>query len=165
MLKIDQKIVGYSVVEKKDAPPMPKTLIQRPDTLSGMTYKIKTPLSDHALYITINNIVLDDGSVYPFEIFINSKAMENFQWIVALTRMVSAVFRQGGNVAFIVEELKAVFDPRGGYFKKGGKFMPSLVAEIGDVIEQHLIGLGIIVPDTSLADAARGMVEEKQARS
>src|SRR5690606_36315224 len=83
----------------------------------------------------------------PFEIFINSKAMEHFQWIVALTRIISAVFRKGGDCTFLVEELKSVFDPKGGYFKRGGKFMPSLVAEIGDVIEQHMKYIGLLEQD------------------
>jgi hypothetical protein len=82
----------------------------------------------------------------PFEIFINSKNMDHFQWIVALTRIISAVFRKGGDVTFLVEELHSVFDPRGGYFKNGGRFVPSLVAEIGDVVEEHLIRIGILKP-------------------
>ena len=109
--------------------------------LLGSTYKIKTPLSEHALYITINDVVLNHGTEHehrrPYEIFINSKNMDHFQWIVALTRIVSAVFRKGGDVTFLVDELRSVFDPQGGYFKKGGRYMPSLVAEIGDAIECH----------------------------
>jgi hypothetical protein len=122
--------------------------LQRPPVLSGSTYKIKTPLSEHALYVTINDIVLNPDTKHelrrPFEIFINSKNMDHFQWIVALTRIASAVFRKGGDVTFLVEELRSVFDPHGGYFKKGGKFMPSLVAEIGDVLESHLREIGIL---------------------
>ncbi len=122
--------------------------LERPEMLFGSTYKLKTPLSEHALYVTINDIVLNAGTPHetrrPFEIFINSKNMDHFQWIVALTRIISAVFRKGGDVTFLVEELKAVFDPRGGYFKKGGKYMPSLVAEIGDVIENHLRLIGML---------------------
>ena len=116
--------------------------IQRPNELRGYTYKIKTPLTDHAMYITINDILLNEGTEheqeYPFEVFINSKNMEQFQWILALTRVISAVFRKGGDATFLAEELKQVFDPQGGYFKKGGKFMPSLVAEIGEVLETHM---------------------------
>ena len=112
--------------------------LERPEQLAGSTYKIKTPLSDHALYVTINDIVLNPGTEHelrrPFEIFINSKNMEHFQWIVALTRIISAVFRKGGDVAFLVEELHSVFDPGGGYLKRGGRHVPSLVAEIGTVI-------------------------------
>ncbi len=103
--------------------------VERPETLVGSTYKIKSPLFEHALYVTINDIVLNAGTQHelrrPFEIFINSKNMDHFQWIVALTRIMSAVFRKGGDVTFLVEELKAVFDPRGGYFKAGGVYMPS----------------------------------------
>lgn len=119
----------------------------RPEVLSGKTYKLRSPIYEAALYITINNIVLNAdtpyASVKPFEIFINSKAMESFQWIVSLTRMISAVFRKGGDVAFIVEELKSVNDPKGGYWKQG-KFVTSIVAEIAEVIEQHFIELGLI---------------------
>ncbi len=114
--------------------------VERPEDLFGSTYKIKSPLFEHALYVTINDIVLNRGTEHeqrrPFEIFINSKNMDHFQWIVALTRIMSAVFRKGGDVTFLVEEMKAVFDPRGGYFKAGGVYMPSIVAEIGCVVEQ-----------------------------
>ncbi len=167
---ITQKITGYSVVKPDAAPAQPPAAIlheamERPDVLTGRTYKVKTPLSDHALYITINDIILNPGTEQetrrPFELFINSKAMEHFQWIVALTRIVSAVFRKGGEMNFLVGELRSVCDPKGGYFKKGGKFMPSLVAEIGDVLEQHLYDLGLIERDTSLAKAAQAMVAEK----
>jgi hypothetical protein len=120
-------------------------LLQRPDVLDGSTHKIKTPHSDHAFYVTINDILLD-GQRRPFEIFINSKNMENFDWVVALTRIISAVFRQGGDVTFLVEELKTIADGQGGYFKTGGKRMPSLVAEVGECLENHLIQIGIIDP-------------------
>jgi ribonucleoside-diphosphate reductase alpha chain len=116
--------------------------LDRPQSLEGHTYKLKWPDSDHALYITINDIVLN-GHRRPFEIFINSKNMEHYAWIVALTRMVSAVFRRGGDVSFVVEELKAVFDPRGGAWMNG-KYVPSIIAAIGGVIERHLISIGFI---------------------
>lgn len=122
--------------------------VRRPEMLLGSTYKIRTPLSEHSLYVTINDIILNPGTEHelrrPFEIFINSKNMDHFQWIVALTRIISAVFRKGGDVTFLVDELRSVFDPRGGYFKKGGKYMPSLVAEIGDAIESHLVMIGLL---------------------
>src|SRR3954453_16573583 len=122
--------------------------IKRPDVLIGSTYKIKTPVSDHAMYVTINDIVLNEGTEYeqrrPFEVFINSKNLDHYQWIVALTRIISAVFRKGGDVTFLVEELKAVFDPRGGYWQAGGKFMPSIIAELGYVIEKHLQKIGLL---------------------
>ena len=128
-IKIEKPIVGYEVAmpdEDEDAGKVTQIapLLERDDVLIGNTYKIKTPLSEHALYITINDVITTepDGHEHhrPFEIFINSKNMENFSWIVALTRVISAVFRKGGDVTFLAEELKAVFDPRGGYFKKGG---------------------------------------------
>ncbi len=159
--KIDKKIVAFKVVKDDeeaivDTPsaPEPEKMhenVERPDMLLGSTYKIKTPLSEHALYVTINDVILNEGTDHetrqPYEIFINSKSMDQFQWVVALTRVISAVFRKGGDVCFLVEELKAVFDPQGGYFKKGGKFMPSLVAEIGDAIESHMKMIGLIKDD------------------
>jgi ribonucleoside-diphosphate reductase alpha chain len=116
--------------------------LDRPQSLEGHTYKLKWPDSDHALYITINDVMLH-GHRRPFEIFINSKNMEHYAWIVALTRMISAVFRRGGDVSFVVEELKAVFDPRGGAWMNG-KYVPSILAAIGGVIERHLISIGFI---------------------
>jgi len=185
-IKILKKIKGYSVLKAEDllkpvALPEPEAdselfkgadviqmheAIERPERLEGSTYKIRTPLFDHALYVTINDIVLNDGTDYelrrPFEIFINSKNMEHFQWIVALTRIISAVFRKGGDVTFLVEELKAVFDPKGGYFLAGGVYMPSIVAEIGSVIEAHLKKIGMII-DESLSDAQIKLIREKRA--
>lgn len=156
-MKIEKKIVGYKVTKQDVSPPAPEPGIvleamhenvARPEMLIGSTYKIKTPNSDHALYITINDIVLNKGTDYeerrPYEVFINSKNMEQFQWIIALTRVISAVFRKGGSVAFLSEELKAVLDPRGGYFKRGGIFMPSLVAEIGYVLDTHMKSIGVV---------------------
>ena len=116
--------------------------LQRPGALEGQTYKVKWPGSEHALYITINDIVTA-GHRRPFEVFINSKNMEHFAWTVALTRMISAVFRRGGDVSFVVEELKAVFDPRGGAWM-GGKYVPSILAAIGGVIEKHMIATGFL---------------------
>ncbi len=116
--------------------------LDRPQQLEGQTYKLKWPDSEHAIYVTINDIVLS-GHRRPFEIFINSKNMEHFAWTVALTRMISAVFRRGGDVSFVVEELKAVFDPRGGAWMQG-KYIPSILAAIGGVIERHLISIGFI---------------------
>jgi len=164
-IQIQKKIVAYSVIndEKEEAATSeevaiaqePKIEVEhmhekvaRPEMLLGSTYKVKTPLSEHSLYVTINDMILNQDTEHeirrPFEVFINSKNMDHFQWIVALTRIISAVFRKGGDSTFLVEELKAVFDPRGGYFKKGGKYMPSLVAEIGDVIETHMKTIGMI---------------------
>ncbi len=183
--RIDQKIIGYSVVQPDDKPatapaaasapahgaPSAEVIqmhesLERPETLVGSTFKIKSPLFEHALYITINDIILNQGTPHemrrPFEIFINSKNMDHFQWIVALTRILSAVFRKGGDVTFIAEEMKAVFDPRGGYFKAGGVYMPSIVAEIGAVIEQHMKNIGLI-HDPEMDDARRHLIAEKRA--
>ena len=116
--------------------------LDRPTELEGATYKLKWPDSEHAIYITINDLVVA-GHRRPFEVFINSKNMEHFAWTVALTRMISAVFRRGGDVSFVVEELKAVFDPRGGAWMKG-KYVPSILAAIGGVIEKHMVATGFL---------------------
>jgi hypothetical protein len=175
-IKIDNEIVGYKVVEKKEqeAPkPTQAEIIQmhenvdRPEDLEGSTYKIKSPMSDHAMYVTINDIILNQGTDHeqrrPYEVFINSKNLDHFQWIVALTRVISAVFRKGGDITFLVEELKAVFDPQGGYFKKGGVFMPSLVAEIGFAIETHLKKIGMLQND-EMSDHQKKILAEKRAQ-
>jgi ribonucleoside-diphosphate reductase alpha chain len=130
--------------------------LDRPATLEGNTYKVKWPDSEHALYITINDIVIN-GHRRPFEVFINSKNMEHFAWTVALTRMISAVFRRGGDVSFVVEELKAVFDPRGGAWMQG-KYIPSILAAIGGVIERHMIAIGFI------AGEGMGLKSDPQAQ-
>ena len=122
--------------------------LDRPEALPGQTYKVRWPESDHALYITINDVI-QDGRRRPFEVFINSKNMEHYAWTVGLTRMISAVFRRGGDVSFVVEELKAVFDPRGGSWL-GGRYVPSLLAAIGEVIERHMIAIGFL-PDPAKA--------------
>ncbi|MEL6978846.1 MAG: adenosylcobalamin-dependent ribonucleoside-diphosphate reductase, partial [Pseudomonadota bacterium] len=132
--------------------------LNRPEALPGATYKLKWPGSPHALYITVNDVVVGDQR-RPFELFVNSKNMEHYAWIVALTRMISAVFRRGGDVSFVVEELKAVFDPRGGAWMQGA-YVPSILAAIGGVIERHMIEIGFLEPgaalrmDPAYADAA-----------
>jgi len=183
--KIDKRIVKYRVRRAEEPAPSvapaagdtargtrgAKVIrlteeIQRPEVLIGSTYKIKTPVSDHAMYITINDIVLNEGTEHeqrrPFEIFINSKNLDHFQWIVALTRIISAVFRKGGDVVFMVDELKAVFDPRGGYWQPGGKFMPSIIAELGYVIEKHLQTIGLL-RKPELDEHQRKLINEKRA--
>jgi ribonucleoside-diphosphate reductase alpha chain len=115
--------------------------------LIGQTYKIKWLDSDHAFYITVNDIE-KDGRRRPFEVFINSKNMEAYAWALALTRMISAVFRRGGDVSFVVEELKAIFDPRGGQWS-GDRYVPSLMAAIGEVLEKHMIAIGFIAPHSA----------------
>jgi hypothetical protein len=188
-IKIQQKIVGYEVVKEEEeaaarvvaqaeAESRQKAKIirmtervARPEgmeALEGSTYKIKTPLVDHAMYVTINDIILNAGTEHeqrrPFEIFINSKNMDHFQWIVALTRLMSAVFRKGGDVTFLAEELQAVFDPRGGYFKPGGKFMPSIIAEIGAVIEHHLQKIGLLEKE-ELSEQQQLILDQKRAEA
>jgi hypothetical protein len=179
-IKIDKKIMKYRVEKPEDkaaaaAKPEPRKeanvvwmheKIERPDVLIGSTYKIKTPVSDHAMYVTINDIVLNEGTPNeqrrPFEIFINSKNLDHFQWIVALTRILSAVFRKGGDVTFLVDEMKAVFDPRGGYWQAGGKFMPSIIAELGYVVEKHLQMIGLLKAPV-MDDERKKLIEEKKA--
>ncbi len=145
--------------------PMVERLV-RPTTLQGVTYKVKNHQTVHALYVTITDIVINPGTPYaqqrPYEIFINSKNMDHFQWIVALTRIISAVFRKGGDSSFLVEELRAVFDPRGGYYRPGtGEWVPSLVAEIGSVIEEHMRKIGMI-KDEPVPDHVQQIMDEKR---
>ena len=125
--------------------------LDRPQALDGATYKVRWPESDHAIYITVNDIIDDQGRQRPFEVFINSKNMEHYAWTVALTRMISAVFRRGGDVSFVVEELKAVFDPRGGHWV-GGRYVPSLLAAIGEAIERHMIATGFLAAPGEMAE-------------
>lgn len=179
-VKITNQIVGYRVKKADtDAPSEPQVAaqpetqlvkmneyIERPDFLVGTTYKIKPPVAEHAMYITINDILLnedtDHESRQPYEVFINSKSMEHFQWVIALTRVISAVFRKGGDLTFLVEELRSVYDPNGGYFKKGGVFMPSLVAEIGAVIEKHLKAVGLMESE-EMSETTKRILAEKRA--
>jgi hypothetical protein len=188
-IRIERKIVGYEVVRKEEEEAAKAEAraareerqsakiirmteqVARPegmDALEGSTYKIKTPLDDHAMYVTINDIVLNPGTEHeqrrPFEIFINSKNMDHFQWIVALTRLMSAVFRKGGDVTFLAEELQAVFDPKGGYWKPGGKFMPSIIADIGAVIEHHLRKIGLMEKE-ELSEQQQLMLDQKRAEA
>ena len=186
-IKITKKITSYSVAtpdDKAAAPaPVPAAAapaaapkaaeiihmherVERPETLIGATYKIKSPLFEHALYVTINDIVLNPGTEHelrrPFELFINSKNMEAYAWTLALTRMISAVFRRGGDVSFVVDELKAVFDPRGGQWMSG-HYVPSLLAAIA--VKDALAasgGSGAYLP-RGIVEAAFGAVREVDA--
>lgn len=179
-MKIDKKIIGYAV-KKPESEAAPKAApvkfedkdnvirmhekLERPEMLIGSTYKVKTPVSDHAMYVTINDILLNEGTPHeqrrPFEIFVNSKNLDHYQWIVALTRIISAVFRKGGDVTFLVDELKAVFDPRGGYWQPGGKFMPSIIAELGYIVEKHLQMTGLL-KSNQLDEHQQKLVDEKR---
>jgi len=177
-IAIDSKIVSSEVVKpdeikvsneqtlKGEIVQMHEKLI-RPEKLIGSTYKIKTPMLEHALYVTINDVILNEGSENevrrPFEVFVNCKSMEHFQWVVALTLVISAVFRKGGDVTFLVEELHSVFDPKGGYFKGGGKYKPSLVFEIGDVIEEHLKEIGLLKNEV-LDERQQELIDDKLAK-
>jgi len=182
-MKIAKKIVSYRIDQAEEtaaeeaARPAPAAVspdsnvvrmhekLDRPEMLRGSTYKVKTPVDDHAMYVTINDIVLnidtEHESQRPFEIFVNSKNLDHYQWIVALTRIMSAVFRKGGDVTFVVDELKAVFDPRGGYWKPGGKYMPSIIAELGHIVEKHLQYIGML-PTESLDPHQKELIEKKR---
>ncbi len=177
-ITIGKKIVRYSVAKEESEGRQESgrstesnvirmhEKLERPEVLIGSTYKVKTPVSDHAMYVTINDIVLNEGTEHeqrrPFEIFINSKNLDHYQWIVALTRIMSAVFRKGGDVTFLVDELKAVFDPRGGYWQPGGKFMPSIIAELGHIVERHLTQIGLL-KSPELSEEQHKLIAEKRA--
>jgi hypothetical protein len=171
-VKIEKQIVGFNIIKddnassanKKPLEQMSET-IKRPEALLGETYKIKPPYAEHALYVTINDIILNQGTEHqtrrPFEIFLSSKNMEHFQWTIALTLIISSVFRKGGDISFLVEELRSVFDPNGGYMKRGGKYSPSLVAEIGEVIEKHLQKIGML-PKEDLSSNQKDFIAKKK---
>lgn len=175
--KIDQPIVGYSVAgedQKPGAQGVEPTFTPpdtRPEVLYGRTYKIHPPMEAHALYITINDVLVNEGTEHehlrPFEIFLNSKDMESFQWIVALTRVISGIFRKGGDMEFLVEELRSVFHPNGGYWLPGGKWQPSVVAHIGEVVQRHLYDLGLIekAPPKSKAEQKKEEQHQKEDAS
>ena len=173
-IKIEKKIVGYNVIDSSDKEQVSEETtnvvqlgepLDRPEKITGSTYKVKTPVTEHAFYITINDVIMNEGTPQehrrPFEIFVNSKNMDHFQWIVGLTRVMSAVFRKGGDVTFLVEELSSVFDPNGGYYKKGGKYVPSLVAELGHVVETHLQNIGMLKLK-ELDEHQKKLVKEKK---
>lgn len=171
-VKIDQKIVGYAVVvpdkEPTAAPPPaePAPLLyiepknyERPDSVAGATYKISPPTMSSALYITINNVVLESGKLRPIEVFVNTKDVEHFQWIAALTRVISALLRKPGDFLFLVDELLQVHDPKGGYWDSG-TMVPSVVAHIGRVFKKHCESIGALqLPQ--LSTAQQTLVAEK----
>lgn len=177
-VEVGKKIVGFSIKKDNEKPAVVADVgekpvvmsesVARPEFLQGSTYKIKPPVSDHAMYITINDVVLNKGteheSVMPYEIFINSRDVQHLQWISGLTLILSAIFRKGGDIAFLAQELRSVYDPNGGYFKKGGVYMNSIVAEIGYVIEQHFKAIGLIKTE-SLSDEAKAILAEKRAQA
>lgn len=147
VIKIGSKIVGFQVKKPNAVQPAPVSMseaIVRPETLEGTTYKIKPPTFEAAIYVTINDITLPSGECRPYEIFINTKDTTALQWMTITTRLLSAVFRKGGDCTFVIEEMKSVFDSKGGYFGPGGIWRNSVVSEIGEVIERHLTDLGML---------------------
>ena len=184
-VRIDSKIKSASVVQNKaeqgaadsGMAPLPKPsetksnvvqmheAFERPESLHGCSIKLKNPMLEHAMYLTINHIVLNEGtpheSLRPFEVFINTKDPNSQPWIVALTRMISAAWRKGGDFAFVIDELKAVHDPRGGFFLPGGVLVPSVIAHIGLAIEQHLESIGAL-RRPELSPEVKAMIEAKK---
>ena len=164
--EIKSKIVGVALVESKkhvDLQQVSETM-KVPDELPATRYKLTTPLSEAALYVNISDIILNEGTEFerrqPIEVFINSKDTKSFQYVTAMTRLISAILRKGGDVTFIVDELKSIHDPNGGYMGRGGVWVPSLVAEIGGIIEKHMIKLGLIVKE--LSPEQKAYVEAKK---
>ena len=177
--KITQPIVGYKVLtEVKDTELIVPVLesvheeLKRPAKLHGTTYKIKPMGHDSALYLTVNNITMnidtEHEQAYPYEIFLNSKQMQSYQWISTVTRLVSAIFRKGGNITFIVDELEQIFDPNGGYWgkepgSKKGKYYNSVIAELGAVLRQHMIYLGLIKGVKNIAEEQKDKKTQKES--
>lgn len=167
MKQITQKIVGWKVSTKEEAG---KTIevreaetLERPRTVVGRTYKISPAVTDSAMYVTINDIILDDGTRRPVEMFINTKHVAHQQWITALTRMVSAIFRKPGPYLFVAEELRQIYDPQGGYFD-GGKMIPSVVAHVADVLNEHFIWIGA-QEAPELTEVQKEVLTEKKAEA
>lgn len=167
-IKITQRITGWQVKDKAAQDEQgnqyivqePVTL-DRPRVVEGRTYKISPAVTDSAMYITINDIIMDDGTRRPLELFINTKHVAHQQWITALTRMVSAIFRKPGPYLFVADELKQIFDPQGGYFA-GNKMMPSVVAHVAEVLEEHFEWIGALQKE-GLSDAQLEVIAEKKA--
>jgi len=155
-LKIDKKIIGWSVRTNTDEQGNTHTVkeaetLDRPPVVEGRTYKISPAVTDSAMYITINDLILEDGSHRPIEMFISSKHVPHQQWITALTRMISAIFRKPGPFLFVAEELQQIFDPQGGYFA-GGRMVPSVVAHVGTILQEHFEHIGIMEKPEISAD-------------
>ena len=167
-VKIDKKIVGWRVVTTTDEKGNTHTVqevvpLERPRVVEGRTYKISPAVTDSAMYITINDITLEDGTKRPFEMFISSKHVAHQQWITALTRMVSAIFRKPGPYLFVAEELEQIFDPQGGYFDNE-RMMPSVVAHVAAILREHFIYIGAMEP-AQLSDEVQVVIAEKQAQT
>ena len=145
MIKIERKIAGQAVAKEEAREVTGRSasvVLKRPDVLYGATYKIKPPTQDHAIYVTINDFVDEEGGKHPFELFMVTKDPAHAEWMLALSLTATGVFRNGGDVGFLIHEWKSVYNPKGGYFKAGGVYMPSVVAEIGHVLERHLVKIG-----------------------
>jgi len=167
-LKIDKEIVGWRVKTTSDKNGNTHTVqeavtLDRPRIVEGRTYKISPAVIDSAMYITINDLVLEDGTHRPLEMFISSKHVAHQQWITALTRMISAIFRKPGPFLFVAEELQQIFDPQGGYFSDQ-KMVPSVVAHVGTILQEHFEYIGVL-EKTVLSDAQTVVLEEKKEQA
>jgi len=167
-IKITKKITGWKVTSSEDEQGKKIEIreaetLERPRVVEGRTYKISPAVTDSAMYVTINDIVMDDGSRRPLEMFINTKHVAHQQWITALTRMVSAIFRKPGPYLFIAEELKQIYDPQGGYFD-GGKMMPSVVAHVAEVLKEHFEWIGALERPV-LSEVQKEVIADKKAKA
>lgn len=167
-VKITKKIIGWRVMTTKDLNGNTHTIkeaetLERPRVVEGRTYKINPAVTDCAMYITINDIVMDDGTKRPLEMFISSKHVAHQQWITALTRMVSAIFRKPGPYLFIAEELEQIYDPVGGYFE-GGRMMPSVVAHVAAILREHFEYIGAL-EKPALTEVEQVVIEEKKEQA
>lgn len=164
-LKIEKKIVDWEVVTENKKTDLASVIHERPRITEGKTYKIKPPELGAAMYVTINHVTLPDGTKRPVEVFVNTKNVQNQQWIMALTRVISALFRKPGNFEFIIDELEEVVDPNGGYFKENsGGFCKSVVAHLGQILREHCISIGAItVPEEDKAQ--KEFLETKKAEA
>lgn len=168
-IKITKKITGWKITTTEDENGTKEVIreaetLERPRVVSGRTYKINPAVTDSAMYITINDIVQEDGTRRPLEMFISSKHVSHQQWINALTRMISAIFRKPGPYLFVAEELGEIFDPAGGYFAPGGKMMPSVVAHVGEVLKEHFEYIGAL-ERPQLTEAQKEVIVEKKAQA
>jgi hypothetical protein len=182
-IEISKKITCVSVVNKenntantaeKETQPIERIQeTKRPKQLDSRTYKIKASTGyDHAYYISISNVVLNEGTqlkeVRPYEIFINTKDKINVQWVHALTFMMSAIFRKGGEYMFLLDELREVSSPNAGWFgqhTRGGnpRYIESMVSAIADTIAYHVEQTcGVGVKEIELSSEAKDIIEEKK---
>jgi ribonucleoside-diphosphate reductase alpha chain len=141
------KVAGESIALEvarhmaDNPPPLPMAVevMERPRILQGRTYKLKWPQTGDNWYITITH----RGGV-PFEVFITTKVAAHAEWVQALSILLTAVLRRGGDVKFLITELQGIHSASGGqYITEQRKFRHSQVAAIGGVIEEEFRVLGM----------------------